>query len=125
MLSAHRPAPGRGCRRACFCARLGLWRDANCGGTAVAAHRRGLSSSWTRSSTCPLLCTFLDVGGGPAGEVHRQGVVQLLDEGIDVLVVVHVQGYGPDTAPVEVPQLQSRTRVFDVPVVVHVRVQTF
>ena len=35
------------CRCARCCARLGLWRDENCGGPAVAA-RLELSSSWTR-----------------------------------------------------------------------------
>ena len=53
MLSAHRPALGRGCRCACCCARLGLWRDENCGGSAVAA-RLGLSSSRTRLLLCQL-----------------------------------------------------------------------
>ena len=35
------------------CALLGLWRDENCGGPAVAV-RLGLSSSWTRLLMCPL-----------------------------------------------------------------------
>ena len=52
------------CRCARCCARLGLWRDENCGGPAVAA-RLELSSSWTRLLMCPLRTT--------TGAVSRQG----------------------------------------------------
>ena len=89
MLSAHRPALGRGCRRARCCARLGLLRHENC---AVAAHRRGLSRSLDKVVDVLVVVHVFDVGGGLAGAVHRQGFVQLLDEVIDVPVFVHVQG---------------------------------
>ena len=69
----------------------------NCGVSAVAVHRRGVSCSWTRLLTCPFLCTsylgvetVLETEEVSKLQLFNVVVVQFLDKVIDVPVAVHV-----------------------------------